>query len=44
MEQYPDFGTGAKGISRNDGSHPGPKAIAWFKDPAEHLIALIQKK
>jgi catechol 2,3-dioxygenase-like lactoylglutathione lyase family enzyme len=42
MEQYPDFKTDAKGISRNDGSMPGPKAIAWFKDPADHILAVMQ--
>jgi len=44
MEQYPEFKTDAKGICHNDGSEPGPKAIAWFKDPAEHILALIQEK
>ena len=44
MDQYADFGTDAKGVSRNDGTHPGPKAIAWFKDPAEHILAVIQEK
>jgi hypothetical protein len=44
MEQYPDFATDAKGICRNDGKHPGPFAIAWFKDPAGHIISVIQEK
>lgn len=44
MEQYPDFYTDKMGICRNDGTHPGPKAIAWFKDPAEHILSLIQEK
>ncbi len=43
MEQYPDFHTDEKGISRNDGRMPGPKAIAWFKDPAEHILAVMQE-
>lgn len=44
MEQYPDFHTDQKGISRSDGTHPGPQAIAWLKDPAEHIVAIIQEK
>jgi predicted enzyme related to lactoylglutathione lyase len=45
MEQYdlPGMKTDAKGIVRGDGSI-GPKAIAWFKDPADHILALIQEK
>ena len=44
MEHYPEFHTDEKGICRNDGAHPGPKAIAWFKDPADHILAIIQEK
>ena len=46
MEQYdlPMMKTDAKGIVRSDGSPPGPKAIAWFKDPAGHVLAVIQEK
>jgi hypothetical protein len=44
MDQYPEFHTDAKGICRNDGIRPGPKAIAWFKDPADHILSLIQEK
>lgn len=44
MEQYPEFQTDEKGVCRNDGGRPGPKAIAWFKDPAEHILAVIQEK
>jgi predicted enzyme related to lactoylglutathione lyase len=44
MEAYPDFHTDEKGICRNDGTHPGPKAICWFKDPAQHILAIIQEK
>jgi catechol 2,3-dioxygenase-like lactoylglutathione lyase family enzyme len=43
MEQYPDFHTDEKGICRNDGAQPGPKAIAWFKDPADHILAVMQE-
>ncbi len=44
MEQYPEFRTDERGICRNDGKRPGPKAIAWFKDPAEHILAVIEEK
>ena len=44
MERYPDFAPDEKGISRNDGTHPGPRAIAWFKDPAGHILSVIQEK
>ncbi|HYF13401.1 MAG TPA: VOC family protein [Candidatus Paceibacterota bacterium] len=45
MEQYdlPGMKTDEKGVVRGDGSQ-GPKAIAWFKDPADHILALIQEK
>lgn len=46
MEQY-DMAfmkTDATGVVRNDGTHPGPMAIAWFKDPADHILAIIQEK
>ena len=36
--------TNPKGIVRNDGTNPGPKAIAWFKDPSDHILALIQEQ
>jgi catechol 2,3-dioxygenase-like lactoylglutathione lyase family enzyme len=35
--------TDEKGICRNDGAHPGPKGIAWFKDPAGNFLSLIQE-
>lgn len=46
MEHYdsPMLQTDAKGICRNDGSMPGPKAIAWFKDPAGNILAIIQEQ
>jgi catechol 2,3-dioxygenase-like lactoylglutathione lyase family enzyme len=46
IEQYdmPQMKTDAKGVLRNDGSHPGPKAILWFKDPAGNILSLIQEK
>jgi len=46
MEQYDmsQMKTDTKGILRNDGTHPGPKAIAWFKDPAGNILSFIQEK
>ncbi len=43
MEQYdmPGIKTDKKGIVRDK---MGPKAIAWFKDPADHILAIIQEK
>jgi catechol 2,3-dioxygenase-like lactoylglutathione lyase family enzyme len=47
MEQYdmPEAGikTDAKGIARNEDG-PGPQAMAWFKDPAGNILALMQEK
>lgn len=46
MEHYnlPDMKTDAKGILRNDNVGMGPKAIAWFKDPAGHILSVLQEK
>jgi catechol 2,3-dioxygenase-like lactoylglutathione lyase family enzyme len=43
MEQYdlPEIKTDEKGIFRDD-SGQGPRAIAWFKDPADHVLSVIQ--
>ncbi len=43
MEQYdmPDLKTDAKGIYRGD---VGPRAIAWFKDPADHVLSVLQER
>jgi catechol 2,3-dioxygenase-like lactoylglutathione lyase family enzyme len=43
MEHYdlPGIKTDAKGIFRGD---MGPKAIAWFKDPADHILAVLQQR
>ena len=44
MEQY-DMGmvkTDAKGIARGSGDM-GPRAIAWFKDPAGNILSVLQK-
>jgi catechol 2,3-dioxygenase-like lactoylglutathione lyase family enzyme len=42
-EQYdlPDIKTDDKGIFRGDGDS-GPRAIAWFKDPAGHVLSVLQ--
>jgi catechol 2,3-dioxygenase-like lactoylglutathione lyase family enzyme len=44
MEIYHENGidTDDKGIMRTDGKN-GPKAIAWFKDPAGHILSLIEQ-
>jgi catechol 2,3-dioxygenase-like lactoylglutathione lyase family enzyme len=41
MEHYdlPEIKTDEKGIFRGDS---GPEAIAWFKDPAGHVLAVMQ--
>ena len=43
MEHYdlPGIKTDKKGIFRGD---MGPKAIAWFKDPAGHILSVLQQK
>jgi catechol 2,3-dioxygenase-like lactoylglutathione lyase family enzyme len=43
MEQYdlPDLKTDEKGIYRGDGD-VGPRAIAWFKDPADHVLSVLE--
>lgn len=43
MEQYdlPGMKTDRKGIFRGES---GPKAIAWFKDPAGHILSVLQEK
>jgi catechol 2,3-dioxygenase-like lactoylglutathione lyase family enzyme len=42
MEHYdlPGIKTDARGIFRGD---MGPKAIAWFKDPAGHILSVLQQ-
>jgi catechol 2,3-dioxygenase-like lactoylglutathione lyase family enzyme len=44
MEQYdlPEMKTDERGIVRSDEGDPGPRAIAWFKDPAEHVLSVLQ--
>ena len=43
MEQYdlPEIKTDEKGIFR-DGGEMGPRAIAWFKDPADHVLSVLE--
>jgi len=43
MEQYdwPEIKTDNKGVCHGE---TGPKAIAWFKDPAGHILAILQEK
>ena len=40
IEHYdlPDMKTDAQGVMRTKAREPGPKAIAWFKDPAGPLL------
>ncbi len=42
MEHYdlPELKTDERGIARN--GETGPKAIAWFKDPADHVLSVLQ--
>jgi predicted enzyme related to lactoylglutathione lyase len=42
MEHYdlPGLKTDERGIFRGDS---GPSAIAWFKDPADHVLAVMQE-
>jgi hypothetical protein len=42
MEQYdmPGIKTDERGIARGD---EGPRAIAWFKDPADHVLSVLQE-
>jgi hypothetical protein len=46
LEHYnlPDIKTDVSGILRNNGNGMGPKAIAWFKDPAGHILSILQEK
>ncbi|OGH02923.1 MAG: glyoxalase [Candidatus Levybacteria bacterium RIFCSPHIGHO2_01_FULL_37_17] len=39
FEQYPDFKTDEKGISREWGQE-----IAWFKDPAGNILSILKVK
>jgi predicted enzyme related to lactoylglutathione lyase len=45
FEQYNNeyMKTDEKGIVRDDGSH-GPIGMAWFKDPAGNILAVLQEK
>ncbi len=39
----PDMKTNAQGVMRNKAGEPGPKAIAWFKDPAGHILSVLEQ-
>ena len=39
FERYDGFGQDEKGIARQD---DGPSAIAWFKDPAGNILAVLE--
>jgi uncharacterized protein CbrC (UPF0167 family) len=43
MEQYdwPEIKTDERGIFRGE---TGPQAIAWFKDPAGHILSVLQER
>lgn len=43
MEHYdlPEIKTDEKGVFRDNGES-GPRAIAWFKDPADHVLSVLQ--
>jgi len=43
VEHYdmPDLKTDERGIFRGE---MGPKAIAWFKDPAGHILSVLQER
>jgi catechol 2,3-dioxygenase-like lactoylglutathione lyase family enzyme len=43
MEHYdlPDIKTDALGVFRGEA---GPAAIAWFKDPAGHVLSILQER
>lgn len=45
MEQYdmPGLKTDERGIWRGDVGDVGPRAIAWFKDPADHVLSVLQE-
>jgi hypothetical protein len=39
MIRYEGFGQDERGISRNPGGPP----IAWFKDPAGNILAVLEE-
>jgi extradiol dioxygenase family protein len=45
FEQYdePGIKTDATGIMRSKTGEMGPAAIAWFKDPAGHILSVVEK-
>ena len=45
MEHYdqPGIKTDAIGIMHTKAGDPGPKSIAWFKDPAGHILSVLSQ-
>jgi predicted enzyme related to lactoylglutathione lyase len=43
FERYDDFDQDEKGVFRGLASSEGPD-IAWFKDPAGHILAVMQEE
>lgn len=41
FEQYDGFSQDGKGIARSNDPDQGPD-IAWFKDPADNILAVLQ--
>lgn len=44
LERYEGFEYDEKGICRNNDPEKGPAAIAWFKDPTENIISILQEE
>lgn len=42
FERYPDMHQDDKGIARGAAEHKGPD-IAWFKDPAGNILAVLKE-
>ncbi|MGW6563831.1 VOC family protein [Streptomyces sp. NPDC054975] len=42
LERYPQFEHDAKGVVKGPGND-GPKAIAWFTDPAGNVLSVLQE-
>jgi predicted enzyme related to lactoylglutathione lyase len=46
LERYdmPDMPQDDMGVVRNTSGEDGPKAIAWFTDPAKNVLSIMQMK
>lgn len=44
FERYEDFGADAQGIVRGAGEEGMPAGIAWFRDPAGNVLAVLQER